>query len=269
MKKFLLTVLKTIVFIVGWAVSIAFIPDIPTNNPAVLRLWWEFTPLALVVVFTGFFVLIVEKRKVHIPIFANGMRNALIGILTGVVWLGNAVAVLMAIGVLRFETGNSIAYLWVWILASFLNVMMQELLIRGYLFQLYKKNYHTSVAVIATTLLFTAMHGGAFEAGILPVSNVITMSLFMSVLLEYTETLMAPVMAHFIWNTAGAVILGGVSLAEDYPSLLSFITAGNALLSGGSYKLEGSIVVFLVNVLLTIIFLRLLKKKADAVRSVI
>ena len=34
MKKLLLTVLKTIIFFVGWAVCVAFIPDISTNNPA-------------------------------------------------------------------------------------------------------------------------------------------------------------------------------------------------------------------------------------------
>jgi uncharacterized protein len=57
---------------------------------------------------------------------------------------------------------------------------MQEVLVRGYLYQMIKNNYNIVVAVLISTGLFTFAHGGAFEAGILPVLNVITMSLFVT-----------------------------------------------------------------------------------------
>ena len=93
-------------------------------------------------------------------------------------------------------------------------------------------------------------HGGAFEAGILPVLNVITMSLFVTAVLEYTESLVAPIVIHFLWNGVGAIILGGVSLAEDYPHLFNMVISGNSILSGGSCKIEGSIVVLFMNLIL-------------------
>ena len=40
-------------------------------------------------------------------------------------------------------------------------------------------------------------------------TSVITMSLFVTAVLEYTESLVAPIVIHFLWN--------GVSLAEEYP----------------------------------------------------
>ena len=117
------------------------------------------------------------------------------------------------------------------------------------------------MAILYILDYFTFAHGGAFEAGIIPVLNVITMSLFMTAVLEYTDSLIAPIIIHFLWNGVGAIILGGVSLAEDYPHLFNIVISGNPLLSGGSCKIEGSIVVFIMNLILTIRFVNSKKKK--------
>lgn len=108
---------------------------------------------------------------------------------------------------------------------------------------------------------YDALYGGAFEAGTLPVLNVLTMSLFMTTVLEYTNSLIAPIIVHFLWNSVGAIILGGVSLAEDYPHLFNMTFGGNQLLSGGIYKIEGSVVVFVLNVIMIIGFIMAKKKK--------
>ena len=98
------------------------------------------------------------------------------------------------------------------------------------------------------------MHGGAFEAGVIPVINVVTMCLFTMALYESEKTILAPIMAHSIWNIVGALILGGVSLADDYPSVLTMTASANKILSGGEYKIEASIVVTVLNVILMGIF---------------
>ena len=64
----------------------------------------------------------------------------------------------------------------------------------------------------------------------------------------------------FYSYTIGAIILGGVSVASDYPNLLNSTFQGNPLVSGGSYKIEGSIIVFVVNVIL-IAYLFILNKR--------
>ena len=61
-------------------------------------------------------------------------------------------------------------------------------------------------------------------------------------------------MAHAVWNIVGGVVLGGVSLADDYPSLYSMTPSENVILSGGSCMIEGSIVVLVVNIALMLIF---------------
>ena len=117
------------------------------------------------------------------------------------------------------------------------------------------------VATIVTTILFTALHGGAFEAGVIPVLNVLTMSLLMTVVLEYSGSIIAPVIMHFLWNGIGALVLGGVSLADDYPNLFVTTFTGSDILSGGICKIEGSIIVLIVNVILIAFFIFIQKKK--------
>lgn len=51
-----------------------------------------------------------------------------------------------------------------------------------------------------TTILFTALHGGAFEAGVIPVLNVLTMNLLMTAVLEYSGSIIAPIIMHFLWT---------------------------------------------------------------------
>lgn len=260
MKKLVSTVLKTVIFFLGWAIFISFTPDIKTDNQAYMRLWWEFAPFAMLVLFSVIFISLIEKGKIKIPVASRFFKNSIIGVLIGVLWLGSVVAVLFLTKTMNIQDQNNIDYIWLWIVASLLNVVMQELLVRGYLYQLWKQNYNVIVATVLTTILFAAMHGGAFEAGIIPVLNVVSMSVFVTLLLEYTGTIVAPIIAHFIWNTIGAIIFGGVSLASDYPHLLNSTFQGKPFISGGNFKIEGSIIVLVVNLFLITTLFILIKR---------
>lgn len=264
MKKLLLTVLKTVLFFVGWAVLAGLLPLPNENHPVIWRFWAELVPFFVVVLFTALFWLI-EKRKIHLHIISGSAGNIVIGVTAGIIWIGTVTGIMTLCGVMRIGDATTIPMLWLWLISVFLNTIMQELLVRGYLYQMIKTNYHSLPAAIVTTALFTFMHGGAFEAGVLPVMNVITMSILMTVVMECTQSLTASIMMHFLWNGIGAVILGGVSLADDYPHLFSSTVTGNGLLSGGICKMEGSIVTLGVNIALIVGFIFMMKKKKSQV----
>ena len=252
MKKLLITILKIVVFFIGWAVLSGII-DVPNDNPAIWRFFAELIPLTVMILFTMVFWLI-EKKTVNIPIKENSSKGTLAGIAIGIIWIGTASSILIFSKQLEITGKNEVSFLWLWILSAFLNVIMQELLVRGYIYQLLKERYNRPAAVIVATAIFTFMHGGAFEAGVIPVINVVTMCLFTMALYESEKTILAPIMAHSIWNIVGALILGGVSLADDYPSVLTMTASANKILSGGEYKIEASIVVTVLNVILMGIF---------------
>ena len=260
MKKLVLVSLKTFAFFVGWAICVSILPIPDTKSAAVWRFWAELIPLLSVIGFTIIFWLI-DKRNIRLYLTGKPVYNIVLGCITGAIWLGVSVVILSLTGVIHIDGRNQISMLWLWLFSAFINSVMQEVLVRGYLYQMIKNNYNIVVAVLISTGLFTFAHGGAFEAGILPVLNVITMSLFVTAVLEYTNSLIAPIIVHFLWNSVGAIILGGVSLAEDYPHLFNMTFGGNQLLSGGIYKIEGSVVVFVLNVIMIIGFIMAKKKK--------
>ncbi len=260
MKKLLSVSLKTIVFFVGWAICVALLP-IPNTESAVLwRFWAECIPFLAIAVLTAVFWLI-ERKKVPLHLFEKPVKSIVLGGITGGIWLGLAVGILFLMSVLRIQGRNQVSFLWLWIFSTLINTIMQEMLVRGYLYQMIKKNYNVVAAAIVSTALFTFAHGGAFEAGLIPVLNVISMSLFMTAVLEDTDSLLAPIIIHFLWNSIGAIILGGVSLAEDYPHVYNMIMSGNPILSGGVCKIEGSIIVLALNLLMIVGFVWAKKKQ--------
>lgn len=253
MKKLAVTIIKCIGFFLGWAIFISILPSPAIEDPAIWRLWAEAVPLFGIAVFTLLFWLI-ERRTIKLHLFDNPFKGVAVGIVAGIAWLGITVAILFLADIIEVDGTNQVPMFGVWLLAAFLNVVMQELLVRGYLYQMLKQTYNGIAATMVTTALFTLCHGGAFEAGILPVLNVLTMSLLMTAVLEYTGSMIAPTVMHFLWNGAGALFLGGVSLAEDYPHLLNMRFAGNDILSGGACKMEGSLVVLILNLALIFLF---------------
>ncbi len=260
MKKLLLTIVKCLAFFFCWALIVGLSPTSNDLSPVLWRFEAEFFPLLGTVLCTMIFYFI-EKREIPILAISNFGKGTFYGLTSGVAWLGLTTLVFYLFGVMKVESMNPIDMLWLWVISAFLNVIMQELLVRGYLYQLLKKKYNLIASVIATTILFTLLHGGAIEAGVIPTLNVITMSLFMSVLLEYTQSLIAPTLAHAFWNIIGALILGSVSLADDYPNLYNTQFVGNEIISGGEFKFEGSIIVLILNVSFTILFVYLNTKE--------
>ena len=259
-EKNSISINKNANFFVGWVICVSVIPIPDTASAVIWRFWAELIPLLSIIVLTLIFLLI-DKRKMQLHLTGRPVYNIILGCVTGSVWIGISVGILSIIGVVHIDGRNQISMLWLWMVSAFLNTVMQEMLVRGYLYQMLKSNYNTVAAVIVSTGLFTFAHGGAFEAGILPVLNVITMSLFVTAVLEYTDSLIAPIVIHFLWNGVGAIILGGVSLAEDYPHLFNMVISGNPILSGGSCKIEGSIIVLLMNLILMIGFIIAKKEK--------
>ena len=221
-------------------------------------------PLLSIIAFTFVFWLI-EKKTVKLHLFENPVKGVILGTVTGIVWLAIPVLLMYIAKSIHFNGTNSISLFSVWVLAVFLNVIMQELLVRGYLYQMIKQKHNVIAASVITTALFTALHGGAFEAGVIPVLNVLTMSLLMTVILEYSGSIIAPTVMHFLWNGIGALVLGGVSLADDYPSLLVTTFTGNEILSGGVCKIEGSIIVLSINLILIVFSIFLRSKKGTKI----
>ncbi len=186
LKKAIITIIKVLTFFIGWVTSLGLafsynIVNADNFNPAIWRFLSELIPFLLVIIFTLIF-LAIEKGSVKLPIAKNMARGVATGGIVGVAWIGTSIAILLFLGQLTIEGKNEVSYLWLWIFSACINVMMQELLVRGYIYQLLKTKYNLTIAVMVSTMLFTLLHVGAVEAGSVAFVNVATMCMFTTLL---------------------------------------------------------------------------------------
>lgn len=249
---------------VGLPLKIWDRPPFLGNNGALLRLYWELVPFVMTILVTFLFVKAIDrKNRIRIAAVSRPIATTLFGIVAGAVWFGLVLLIAFRVGILHIESKAAVQSLPVWIIAIFLNTVMQEVMVRGYMFSLLRSKYNLIVAIIATTAIFTLLHGGVFEAGFVPVLNVISTSVLLSLALVYTDSLWAPILMHFVWNAVGR-LLDVVNLADDYPAIVRTTITGSSIVSGGSARIEGSIIVLVVNCLLIGIFLLLRKVNKPA-----
>ncbi|MDO5717581.1 MAG: type II CAAX endopeptidase family protein [Tissierellia bacterium] len=261
MKTTIKGIAKSLLFFILWGLGVGLIPIPDYSDPAIWRLFAEMIPLLITIVLTYGFVYF-DKQDIKLGLKDHLLKKIFLGIIFGLIWLGLTIFIIYILGGLSIDSKNSVDGLFIWFIALFLNTIMQELVFRGYIYQMLKKD-NRIVAVVVSTLLFTLLHGGAFEAGLIPVLNVITMSLFMTAVLEYADSLWPAIIIHYIWNAIGALVLGLVLLADDYINIYNMNFHGNELITGGAVKIEGSIIVLVLNLLLMIYFIQLKAKKKE------
>ena len=145
LKRIVITFVECICFFLGWAILSAVLPLSNSDNPALWRLWAEITPLLSIIAFT-FIFWIIEKKIIKLHLFNNPVKGVLLGTITGILWLGLPIIVMKLMKVIEFNGKNDIPLFFVWILAAFLNVIMQELLVRGWLYQVLKQKYNIAIS---------------------------------------------------------------------------------------------------------------------------
>ena len=64
----MITIIKSVLFFLGWAIVTAFVPLLNTDNQATWRLWAEIAPLLTIIAFTLTFWL-TEKKQIKLKLF--------------------------------------------------------------------------------------------------------------------------------------------------------------------------------------------------------
>ena len=185
----------------------------------------------------------------------TAVRDVGIGALVGAGWLILCLGALWVFGALQPARSIQLAEpALAWSAAAlFVNTVTQETLARGYVFQTIQTHTNTLWAIAASSVLFAAYHAGAFNGSWLAAINVFLAGvLFASVYLA-SGSLWAPIGLHFAWNllvgpVLGLTVSGRASLALGTPALA---LRGPDLLTGGTFGLEGGVIVTVATLLVT------------------
>jgi len=185
--------------------------------------------------------------------------EALLGVLTGTVFIAGSVFIIMALGGYSFQWASSAnagsVLIYSSVGAALGAAIVEELIFRGLMFQAIDRLGGKPLALVVTSLFFGIAHLGnpgatlwsgfaiALEAGVL-----------LGAAFLWRRNLWFAMGLHFAWNAIEGVLGIPVS-GHSAPGLFTVEVNGAALLTGGDFGLEGSIVPVVVSLLISILML--------------
>jgi hypothetical protein len=247
---------KSFAFITSWAILLALfivpfqskLKQLEQANPLAARLYLEFAAVITIVLAACLFTLFVDKRPFHSLGFdtTHIVRDVVLGTAIGFLWLIASLAILWLGGWTSLQQSIvSPSLLALAAVAVLINVITQEVLLRSYIFQTIQKHFGVIAAVVITSLLFAGFHAGAIKNSWLAAFNVFGAGVLFGIAYAVSGNLWLPIAIHFSWNFALGPLLG-LSVSGQNPYRVNWQLLklnGPTFCTGGTFGLEGSIIV--------------------------
>lgn len=213
------------------------------------------------------FVRLVERRPVTELALPGMGRELGIGLLIGAGLYTACILILIAAGIYRIVGLNPVSVMLPAIAVPLSSAIFEELLFRGALFRIVEEWLGSWISLVVSSLVFGLVHlmnptatllGAVFisaEAGILlAAAYMLTRRLWMSIGF------------HFAWNfTQSAIFSGTVSGGYALPGLIEPDIDGPALLTGGVFGIEASVIAFVLCTATGVILLILAVRRGHVV----
>jgi CAAX protease family protein len=226
----------------GQAALVNLPPLVPeASRDAVAILLPLAAALAVLAVY-GLLVRLIEHRGAREIAPAKAPAGLIGGALIGVALFGIVMAILLGIGVAHVAAtpGQSLTA------AGTMAVMAavgEELIVRGVLFRIVEEMFGSLVALVVSAAVFGAAHlanpGAALSAGI---AIMLEAGLLLAVCYMLTRDLWLAIGLHFGWNFTEGGIFGAAVSGGQFKGLTHTTLTGPALLTGGAFGAEGSVV---------------------------
>ncbi|HEX7113267.1 MAG TPA: CPBP family intramembrane glutamic endopeptidase [Mizugakiibacter sp.] len=185
-----------------------------------------------------------ERRPVRELAADGATARVMGGVAIGAALFVLVYLVLVALGVARWHGVEASVQVWLALGAALAAAVGEELVFRGVVFRLLEDSFGTTVALIASAGLFGLVHAG--NPGATWISTVAIMleaGALLGLAYAWSRSLWLPIGLHFGWNfTEGGVFGVAVSGGATHGGLLHVSLEGSALLTGGAFGPEASVV---------------------------
>ncbi len=194
------------------------------------------------------FVRFVERRPVSELSLAGMGRELGIGMLVGASLYALCVLILILLGMYRIEGLNPWSFVLPAVALALSSRVFEELLFRGALFRIVEEWLGSWISLAVSSLVFGLVHlfnPAGTVIGALYIS--IEAGLLLAAAYMVTRRLWLSIGFHMAWNyTQSAIFSGIVSGGVAAPGLIRSNIRGPAVLTGGSFGLESSVIAFLL-----------------------
>ena len=107
-------------------------------------------------------------------------------------------------------------------------------------------------ALVASALLFSAMHLGNDNTSLLSTANIFLARIMLGIYTIHKGNLWFPIAMHFTWNFFQGPILGFEVSGTKMESVVNQKVSGNPLITGGEFGFEGSLLLTIMMIASTI-----------------
>lgn len=216
----------------------------------VVRPYVQWAALLSVAVASALTIRIWEHGRFAIGFFVRPMlalRECLFGVAFAAVLVACCDALIILFSKVRqsWSGGFPLADLMVVFIPAALH---EELAFRGYVFQKIRQ-WNRGLAIGISSTVFAVLHGGNIGVSPFAIANIFIAGVLLALAYERYERLWFPIGVHFAWNVFSGPVLGfPVSGFRPRASLLTVTGGGQALVTGGAFGVEASVLMTLVEV---------------------
>lgn len=213
----------------------------------------------------------IQKRDFHIGLSVKGRgRDILEGFLVAasIYLIGYLISLMLGfieITSSSFNLGNFLGMFLMFILVA----IAEECAFRGYILSTLLDSglgKYTSLAI--SSLLFSLMHLLNPDFSWMALVNIFLAGVLLGACYIYTRNLWYAFSLHLFWNFIQGPVLGyNVSGNEFAGGILSTVTKGSDLLSGGGFGFEGSLVCTIISIIYSVLILRYMHKKHSNIET--
>ncbi len=214
------------------------------------------------------FVRLIEKRPAR-ELSVSGMgRELSAGVLLGAGLCVLCFIILMLLGAYRIDGLNPVLVVLPALAMAISAGVLEELMWRGGLLRILEEGLGSWIALAVSALVFGLSHYAPVEGALWGVFAItIEAGLLLGAAYMVTRRLWICIGLHMAWNfVQSGVFSGVVSGAVNHPGLLKPTVEGSAILTGGTFGLEASIVAVLVCTAAGILMLFLAIRRGHVVR---
>lgn len=119
----------------------------------------------------------------------------------------------------------------------------EETISRGYPFLALRHRYNARVAILFTSLVFSAMHLGNPGVSMFGLMNIFLAGIWLGSARTLSGNLWLPISLHFAWNFVLGTVLGYPVSGMVDASVFVTVSHGPEMVSGGSFGPEGGLLV--------------------------
>lgn len=214
------------------------------------------------------FVRLIEKRPVR-ELCSSGMgRELSAGVLVGTGLCVLCFVIQMLLGTYRIDGVNPVLVVLPALAMAISSGVLEELMWRGGLFRILEEWLGSWIALAGSALVFGLSHYGPVEGALWGAFAItIEAGLLLAATYMVTRRLWTCIGLHMAWNFAQSGVFSGiVSGAANHPGLFKSTVEGPAILTGGTFGLEASIVAVLVGLAAGIVMLMLAIRRDHVLR---